>query len=71
MGRKGSISGVRPTATDRANRKAESQSPLVSPQAINTTGTSTAINRMSTQAMELAPRSKPFFRSGPPAEKPP
>ena len=67
----GSSSGVRPTATDKANRKADSQLPLVSPQAANTTGTSTAIKRISTQAMEFAPRSKPFFRSAPAAEKPP
>ena len=51
----GSISGVKPTATDRANRKAENQFPWVSPQATNTTGISTAIKRMSTQAMEWAP----------------
>src|SRR5450631_4479596 len=35
----GSISGVRPTATDRANKKACSQSPLVKPLTRNTMGT--------------------------------
>ena len=58
----GSISGVRPTATERANRKAANQSPLVRPTATKTMGTSTAIKRMSTQAIEFAPRSKPFLR---------
>lgn len=51
----GSISGVRPTATDRAKRKAENQFPFVTPQARKTTGISTAMKRMSTLAMELAP----------------
>ena len=51
----GSISGVRPTATDSANRNAASQSPCVRPQATKTTGTSTAINRISTHAMDPAP----------------
>ena len=51
----GSISGVRPTATDSANRNAEIQFPFVKLQAIKTTGTSTAIKRMSTHAMEFAP----------------
>ena len=51
----GSISGVRPTATESANRNAETQSPFVNPQATRTTGISTAIKRMSTRAMEFAP----------------
>ena len=67
----GSISGVRPTATERANRKDSSQSPLVSPPAMNTTGTSTAMKRISTQAMELAPRSKPFLSWDSAVENPP
>ena len=67
----GSISGVRPTATDRAKRNAETQSPLVRPQAISTTGMRTAIKRMSTHAMELAPWSKPCFREDSAMAKPP
>ena len=67
----GSISGVSPTATDRANKKAENQLPLVSPQAANTMGVKMAIKRMSTQAMELAPWSKPFFKWASASEKPP
>ena len=48
-----------------------SQSPFVSPQATNTIGIKTAINRIRTHAMEFAPRSNPFFRSDSAAEKPP
>ena len=67
----GSISGVRPTATESANKNAEPQFPLVSPQAIKTTGMRTAINRISTQAMELAPWSNPFLRQTEVTVKPP
>ena len=51
----GSISGVSPTATERAKSSAGSHSPLVRPLARNTIGTSTAMKRISTQAMALAP----------------
>jgi len=54
----GSISGVRPTATETANRKAWSQSPLVKPLITKTTGTMISMNRMSTQVTLLTPRSK-------------
>ncbi len=54
----GSISGVRPTATDTANRAASIQSPLVKPLMNSTTGTITSMNRMSTHETELTPSSK-------------
>ena len=67
----GSIAGVSPTATDRANKRAVSQSPLVTPQAAKTTGTNTSINRINTRAMELAPALNPSVRRGRAAAKPP
>ena len=51
----GSISGVNPTATDSANRKACSQSPLVIPLSNRTMGTMTAAKRMSSQLTLLTP----------------
>ena len=51
----GSISGISPTATDSANAKDSSHFPPVIPNIRNTMGTRTAINRIMTQAMELAP----------------
>ena len=54
----GSISGVRPTATETANRNACSQSPLVKPLITKTTGTMMSMKRMSTQLTLLTPRSK-------------
>ena len=51
----GSISGVRPTATEMANRKAATQSPLVMPLMKNTRGTMAIMNRISTQDTELTP----------------
>lgn len=54
----GSISGVRPTATASANVSALSQSPLVSPLIMNTTGTMTNMKRISSQLTLATPRSK-------------
>ena len=54
----GSISGVRPTATEMANRKASSQLPFVKPLINSTTGTITSIKRISTQETEFTPFSK-------------
>ena len=51
----GSISGISPTATDRAKAKDSSHFPPVIPRSTNTIGTSTAMKRSMTQAMELAP----------------
>ena len=51
----GSISGISPTATDRAKAKDSSHFPPVIPRITNTIGTSTAMKRSMTQAMELAP----------------
>src|SRR5674476_224613 len=39
----GSISGVKPTATDNANSDASSQSPFVNPLISNTTGVNTSL----------------------------
>ena len=50
----GSISGISPTATDRAKAKDSSHFPPVIPRITNTIGTSTAMKRSMTQAMELA-----------------
>ena len=54
----GNISGVSPTATERAKRKAVPQSPFVSPLSKRTTGIISNIDRMSSQLMLLIPRSK-------------
>ena len=54
----GSISGVRPTATEMANSSACIQSPLVNPLTNSTTGTITSMKRMSTQETALTPFSK-------------
>ncbi|CEJ14073.1 hypothetical protein BN1110_04400 [bacterium YEK0313] len=54
----GSISGVRPTATEMANSSASLQSPLVKPLMAKTTGTMTSMKRMSSQLTLLTPRSK-------------
>ena len=54
----GSISGVRPTATEMANSAACIQSPLVKPLTNSTTGTISSIKRISTQETELTPFSK-------------
>ena len=51
----GSISGVSPTATESANRKASSQSPLVTPLTSNTIGTITAAKRINSQLTPLMP----------------
>ena len=51
----GSISGVRPTATEMANRNAPSQSPLVRPLMKNTTGTITSMKRIRTQETAFTP----------------
>ena len=54
----GSISGVSPTATARANSSASSQSPLVRPLIRNTSGTITSMKRMRSQLTLLTPTSK-------------
>ena len=54
----GSISGVRPTATASAKVRALSQSPLVSPLIMKTTGTITNMNLISSQLTLATPRSK-------------
>ena len=54
----GSISGVRPTATEMANRTACIQSPLVKPLRNSTTGTIISMKRISTQETALTPFSK-------------
>ncbi|MNI83862.1 hypothetical protein D3C73_1407110 [compost metagenome] len=51
----GSISGVRPTATDSANRNASVQSPLVQPLTSRTNGTITRAKRISSQLTLLTP----------------
>ena len=51
----GNISGVSPTATDGANKKAASQSPLVKPLMKKTMGTITAAKRMSSELTLLTP----------------
>ena len=54
----GSISGVSPTATATAKKKASVQLPLVSPLITKTRGTMTSIRRMSTQVKLEMSRSK-------------
>ncbi len=54
----GSISGVRPTATESANRNACSQSCLSRPLMMKTIGTITAMKRINSQLTLLTPRSK-------------
>ena len=51
----GSISGVSPTATDIANRKASAQSPLVMPSMSNTRGSIKAMKRIRIQATWFTP----------------
>ncbi len=60
----GSISGVRPTAIETANRNAPCQFPLVKPFRKSTTGTMTSMKRISTQETELTPFSKPVAGLG-------
>ena len=62
----GSISGVRPTATEIANRKASSQSPFVRPLMKNTTGTMTSMKRINIQETALTPLVK-FVSTASPA----
>ena len=59
----GSISGVNPTATDKPNRKASIQSPLVSPLITMTVGAMIAINLIKMNEVFLIPNSK-FVKSG-------
>jgi hypothetical protein len=54
----GSISGVRPTATARAKKKASIQLCLVSPLITNTSGTMTSMKRIISQVKLLTPLSK-------------
>ena len=58
----GSISGVRPTATDSANNAACTQSPFAKPLRKSTTGTMPTMNRMSTHDTAFTPFSK-FVRT--------
>ena len=51
----GSISGVRPTATARANSSASTQSPLVKPLMKNTSGAITNMKRISSQLTLFTP----------------
>src|SRR5574344_1752642 len=57
----GSISGVSPTATEIANKKASSQLFLVSPFIRKTTGTIIIINFISSHETVLTPLSKAVF----------
>lgn len=57
----GSSSGMRPTAADSANSSDASQWPFVRPVSRNTKGTSVAIKRTSTRAIEAEPWSKLCF----------
>ncbi len=54
----GNISGVKPTATAKANSAASIQSPLVKPLINKTNGTITNIKRIRTHETELTPFSK-------------
>ena len=54
----GSISGVRPTATEMANSSASIQLPLVKPFSSSTIGTITAMNRISSRLTLPMPLSK-------------
>ena len=54
----GSISGVRPTATDSPKRKASSQSPFVSPLMTITAGAINDINLISSMDVLWMPNSK-------------
>ncbi len=54
----GSISGVRPTATASAKKKASPQSPLVRPLMRNTSGTMTSMKRIISQVNLRTPLSK-------------
>ena len=54
----GSISGVRPTATATAKKKACIQLPLVRPLMRNTSGTITSMKRSMSQVNWAMPRSK-------------
>ena len=51
----GSISGVRPTATARAKKKASLQSSLVNPLMRNTSGTMTAMKQIISQVKRARP----------------
>ena len=57
----GSISGVRPTATETANSAASIQLPSEKPFRNSTTGTMTSMKRISTQETALTPFSKVVF----------
>ncbi len=65
----GSISGVRPTATARANMNASVQSPLVKPLISSTIGTITSMKRISSQLTLFTPRSKAVCAREPTMER--
>ncbi len=54
----GSISGVKPTATATAKRKASNQVPLVTPLRMKTNGTITIMKRSMSQVKRWIPLSK-------------
>ena len=61
----GSISGVSPTATESEKSRAASQSPFVMPETRSTTGSMTAMRRMSRRLVELMPSSNAVWRLRP------
>jgi hypothetical protein len=61
----GSISGVRPTATERAKKKASPQLPLLTPVITNTAGAITDMQRIRSRLTWLMPRSKLVLFSTP------
>lgn len=61
----GSISGVNPTATDKANMNASNQSPFVKPLTKKTNGTITNIKRISKKLTLLIPLSKAVVARSP------
>ena len=61
----GSISGVRPTATDSEKSRADSQSCLVRPEMTNTMGSTMSISLMSRRLVEPIPWSNDVLRLRP------
>ena len=59
----GSISGVSPIATDKANRNDFIQSPLVTPIRININGSNIIINLINTEAIDVDDISNLLLRS--------
>lgn len=61
----GSISGVRPTATESEKSRASTQSPLVTPEMTKTTGSMMSMRRMSRRLVDLIPTSNEVSRLRP------